>query len=191
MYIIGANPYQGLFTTEQFQRGKPGTASPGTRAAVTDPSTGQTKEFVSVKLGAATWISGTLIVLDGLSASGVGAVSVTATGAPAAAINARAGVLVFGSATATQTMAGTAYGWAQIYGEALAWVSASVTTPGQALAAGANGQLLAAVVQVSASAQTNGITAIVTNTASTTAALLINVFLNYPAFSGPPDANLS
>lgn len=188
MYVIGANPYQGLKETSEFLKGK--AVNPGMRAAIT-ASDGQTKEFVSVKLGSGTWISGTMIVVDGLSASGVGAVAVTATGAPAATINARAGILVFGSATATQTLSGTGYGWAQIYGSALAWVSASVTTPGQALAAGANGQLLAAVAQVSASAQTNGITAITTNTASTTAALLISVFLNYPAFSGPPDANLA
>lgn len=187
MYIVGARPYLGLYTKTEFKRGK--AAPPGTRAAIVGAN-GETKEFVAIKLGAATWINGIAIILDGLSVSGVGAVVVTASGEPPATINARLGILVFSSATATQTMAGTAFGWAQIYGTTLAWLSASVTLPGQQLAIGAAGQLIAAVAQVSASAQTMGITSIVTNTASTTVELR-SVFLMYPHFSGVPDANLS
>lgn len=191
MYTIGQNPAGGLVEKADWLKGKGGVGNPGERRMVTDASDGQAKEFVAVKLSAATWINGKAIILDGLNASGVGSVVATASGLPGATINARVGLLVFASATATQTLTGTGFGWAQIYGEALAIVSASVTLPGQQLAIGASGDLIAAVAQVSASNQLNGISAIATNTASTTAALMLSVFLSYPAFAGLPDANLA
>jgi len=184
MYIVGMRPYAGLFTKQQFQRGQ--IPNPGTRGAVTDPNTGQTKEFVAIKLSAATWLNGVAIIVDGGAAPG--SVVTTASGLPAAAQMGRLGILTFASATSTQTMAGTAYGWAQIYGEAVAYVSASASTPGLQLAIGASGQLIAAVAQVSASAQVVGI-ALATATAA--AGGLTKVFLTYPRFSGLPDANLS
>jgi hypothetical protein len=183
MFIIGAQPYQALVTKAQFRQGK--GCNPGTRASVVGPN-GQTNEFVAVKLGAATWLNGVAVIIDGGAAPG--SVVTTASGAPAASQHARIGILCFASATATQTMAGTAYGWAQIYGEAIAFVSASVSTPGLQLAIGASGQLIAAVAQASASAATWGITLA---TATAAAGGLTKVFLTYPHFSGLPDANLS
>lgn len=184
MFIIGMRPYAGLFTKQQFQRGA--IPNPGTRGSVTDPNTGATKEFISVKLGAATWLNGIAVILDGGAAPG--SAVTTASGAPASSRQDRLGILAFASATATQTMAGTAYGWAQIYGEVAAYVSASVSSPGIQLAIGASGQLIAAVAQTSASAQTLGISLA---TATAAAGGLSKVFLTYPRFSGFPDANLS
>ncbi len=77
---------------------------------------------------------------------------------PVPSINARVGILTFSSATATQTMAGTAFGWAQIYGTALAWCSASISVAGQQLGIGASGQLIPQAV-ASASAMLLGVTA--------------------------------
>lgn len=189
MYLVGMKPYGGLVDKATWKKGKGGVAAPGTRHVTMQ--NGESREFVAVKLNAATWINGTAVILDGLSASGVGAAVATASGLPAAAINARVGLLVFASATATNTLSATGYGWVQIYGQSMAWVSASVTIPGNQLAIGASGQLIAAVAQTSASAGMNGITSIGTNTASTTAAIMLAVFLNYPHFSGYPDANLA
>jgi hypothetical protein len=185
MYIIGANPYGGLKETAEFLKGK--AVNPGVRASVIDPD-GSTKEFVSIKLGAATWINGTAIIIDGAAAPG--SVVTTVSGNPAAAQQTRVGILCFASATATQTMLTTAYGWAQIYGEAKAFVSASVSTPGLQLGAGAGGHLIAAVVQVSASGQLQGIT-YATATGPGAPPALAKVFLQYPRFSGLADANLS
>jgi hypothetical protein len=185
MYIIGANPYGGLFTKAQFKQGK--GANVGTRASVVGAD-GSTKEFVAIKLGAATWINGTAVIIDGNAAPG--SAVATASGAPAASIAARLGILVFASATATQTMAGTAFGWAQIYGECFALVSASVSTPGIQLAIGAAGNLIAAVAQASASAATWGIV-LATATGLGAVPALSKVFLTYPRFSGLPDANLA
>lgn len=188
MFVIGANPYAGLWTKSQFLRGK--GFKVGTRASITDPN-GQTKEFVAVKLAAATWINGIAVIIDGVASTGVGTAVATASGLPAAAINTRLGILTFGSATATQTMAGTAFGWAQIYGQALAWLSASISVAGMQLAIGASGDLIPAVVQVSASGQVVGISAITTISASTPTRTLGSVMLTYPHFSGLPDANLA
>lgn len=185
MFIIGANPYGGLFTKAQFLKGK--IATPGTRASVVG-SDGSTKEFVAIKLSAATWISGTAIIIDGTGAPG--SAVATVSGNPAAAIQSRVGILCFATATGTQTMAGTAFGWAQIYGEALAFVSASVSTPGLQLGAGASGHLIAAVAQVSASGQLQGIT-YATASGPGAPPALGKVFLQYPRFSGLPDANLA
>lgn len=185
MYLIGANPYGGLVTKAQFLAGK--GMNVGARCATVD-AVGQTKEFVAVKLSAATWLNGTAIIIDG--AGGLGTAVTTLSANPAAALQSRIGILVFSSATATQTMAGTAFGWAQIYGEALAFVSASVSTPGTQLGAGGAGQLIVAVAQVSASNAVIGIT-YATNTGPGAPPALAKVFLQYPRFAGLPDANLA
>lgn len=184
MFLIGGAPYQGLWTKAQVAQGKGMRA--GTRLSTTDPVSGATKEFISVKLGAATWLNGTALIIDGGAAPG--SVVTTASGAPAASQHARLGILAFASATSTQTAAGTVFGWAQIYGEALAFISASVSTPGLQLAIGASGQLIAATAQASASAQTIGI---YLATATAAAGGLSKVVLMYPHFSGLPDANLA
>ena len=188
MYVVGMNPYQGLYTKAERNQGK--GAAPGTRASIVAP-TGESKEFVAIKLSAATWVNGVAVIVDGLASTGVGSPVVTASGEPVNTINARLGIVTFASATATQTMAGTAFGWAQIYGTALAWVSASISVAGMQLAIGANGQLIPAVAQVSASNQTVGITAIATISSSTPTTSLVAVMLTYPHFAGFPDANLA
>lgn len=183
MFIVGVNPFQGLYTKADRLQGK--GCTPGQRASVVGAN-GQTNEFVAVKLAAATWLNGTAVIIDGAAAPG--SAVTTASGLPAASQIARLGILCFASVTATQTLVGTGFGWAQIYGEALAFVSASVSTPGLQLAIGASGQLIAALAQVSASAAVVGISLA---TATAAAGGLTKVFLTYPRFSGLPDANLS
>lgn len=186
MYAIGANVTQGLITEAAMLKGKGMT--PG--SIVTTNIGGDAKVFVSVKLGATTWINGTVLLLDtGTSV----AVVVTASGAPIPVYNQRVGVLVFASATATQTLSATGIGWAQIYGSVLARVSASVTLPGTALGLGSAAGRLIQQVGLSASAMMHGISSMATNTASVVAsgAGLFQVFLNYPCFIGPTDTNLS
>lgn len=173
MYVIGASPYGGLFTKAQFRQGK--GFNVGSRSAVIAPD-GSTREFIAIKLGAATWLNGLAIIVDGGAAPG--SVVTTVSGNPAPTQSGRIGILCFASATATQTLAGTGFGWAQIYGEALAFVSASVSTPGLALGAGASGQLIA-LVTTSASAVIEGI-ALATATAA--AGGLTKVMLTYPKF---------
>lgn len=181
MYRIGMNPYGGLVTKTQYLRGK--GSVPGTRGATT--VNGHTKEFVAVKLASGTWINGTVVLIEGTA--NVGA-AVTASGAPAISINQRVGILVFNSATATQTVGATAFGWAQIAGQCLALVSVSVTAPGIALGMGAGAGALIAQVGASASTMMHGITAIATQTNTSG---LLSVMLNYPCFIGPPDTNLA
>lgn len=171
-YVIGANPYSGrLVETVDYQRGK--GFKPGTRAMLTDPTTGESKEFVAVKLAAATWLSGVAIYLDG---GGDLAVVTTVSANPAPALGSRIGILVFASATATHTTTTTSYGWAQIYGHCKAYVSASVSTPGTALGAGTSGQLVA-LGTASASAVVFGITYA---TATGPGGGLAAVLLQYP-----------
>jgi hypothetical protein len=188
MSSIGVNAYNGLFTETEMLRGK--VPAPGTRQRVT--INGDTKEFVAVKLASGVWINGTVINLD--NGGTVGA-AVTASGTPAAAIHQRVGVLVFASATSTLTMAATAVGWAQIYGQVKARTSAAIGTLLGQLGMGAGaGALIAAVVQASASAALTGITALATVSATAQSANgvnLLSVFLTYPRYSGLPDANLA
>jgi hypothetical protein len=183
-YNVGANVYQGLWTKQQYQRGK--MMQPGTKMGAT--INGESKEFIAVKLGATAWVNGTLVLIEGTATVGAAA---TCSGAPAIAFNQRVGVLVFSSATATQTLVGTGFGWAQVYGSCLALVTASVTLPGIALGIGAGPGAVLQQVGASASTMMHGITAIATNTASVAAGALLNVFLNYPCFIGPPDTNLA
>jgi hypothetical protein len=173
MYIVGMRPNQGLFTKADFLQGK--AAAPGTRAAVPGAN-GQTNEFVAIKLAAATWLNGVAVIIDGGAAPG--SAVTTASGNPANVQGARVGILCFASVTATQTLVGTGFGWAQIYGEAVAFVSASVSTPGAALGIGASGQLVA-LASLSASAVLMGVTLA---TATAAAGGLTKVFLTYPHF---------
>lgn len=181
MLLVGMNPYAGLFTKAQFKQGK--IPNPGTKGVMN--SNGDTKEFVVVKIASGTLVNGMLYTLDGA----LPGVAVTASGNPIPQANSRVGVLCFASATATSTFATTAFAWAQIYGVCKAMVSATASAPGLALAAKANGHLAQLSVGLSASAVLQGIT--VMTTQSGTALTVINVMLNYPRFSGPPDANLA
>ena len=181
MISIGMNPYQGLISEADFKRGKGMT--PGNRGSVC--VNGDLKEFVAVKLNAsATWVNGTIMQID---ANGVGAAAIVATN-PAATLNPRLGILVFGSATATQTTVATVYGFVQIYGPVLARVSTTVSLVGVQLVLGAgSGVLINGAGVASTESQLQGITAV--GTQSVTG--LLNVFLNYPRLSGVPDVNLA
>ena len=181
MYIVGMNPYSGaLFSEAEFKRGK--GMVPGTRGATV--LNGDTKEYVAIKLAAATWINGQILQID---ASGVGFAAVCAT-APAATVNQRLGILVFASATATQTTLATTFGFAQIYGQCLAIVSTTVSLVGAQLVLGADpGQLINGATVASTESQVDGITAVATQSATG----LLNVFLNYPRLRGLPDTNLA
>jgi hypothetical protein len=179
MFIIGVSPYGGLYDTTKFLRGD--IPAIGTRGMWTDPATGETREFVSVKFtSGATHINGSLVTISSAHVATLGSVgagpALTVTGG-------RLGILTFGSATTTQTMAGTAFGWAQIYGPAKARIVASVAD-GIGMVLGADGIIVAAAAG-SASAMVNGIVTMAT--ASTSAAgQLLQAFLNYPRFAGIP-----
>lgn len=173
MYVIGANPYAGLFDETEYRRGK--IPSPGTRAAVTAPD-GSTKEFIVVKFNAgATHINGQVITISGDN------VAVLGTAGPSPLLGGRVGVLAIASATATQTAAGTAYAWAQIYGKALALTTASVTAVNLQLNMAADG-MLTQMAAVSASSAVQGITSVATQAASG----LLPVLLQYPRFASYP-----
>jgi hypothetical protein len=181
MYTVAQNPYGGLVTKADFKRGK--GATPGTAAA--NNIAGDTKQYVAVKLASGTWINGTVLQIDTANGSAVAAAPASA---PSSVVNARVGILVFASATATQTMAGTAYGWAQVYGQALARTTGAVATPAIQLVQGNDpGELITGAQVASGESQLDGITAIATQAASG----LLNVFLNYPRFRGVPDQNLA
>jgi hypothetical protein len=169
---IGMNPYQGLYTVAQFLQGK--IPTPGGCGQVTEA--GITKEYISVKLGAATWINGMAVTIDGDGAATLG------TAQPSLLFGGRVGILVLASATATLTAAATAYAWAQIYGKALALTTASVTSVGGVLTMGADGRLIGVIAAQSASSQLDGITALATQAASG----LLSVLLQYPRFTGLP-----
>lgn len=175
--IIGFDAYEGLFTKAQFNAGK--GRSPGT--VVTVRKSGDSKEFVAVKLASGNWSNGCLVRID--SAGVVGAattVGTTASAGGVANIGQRLGLLVFSTVSAIQTMAGTAYGYAQVFGQAGAQV-VSATVAGMALGIGGSAGILSGqVVQASATGAIGGIHVIAT--ASTQA--FSSVFLNYPEFVG-------
>jgi hypothetical protein len=173
MSVIGARPYQGLFTEAEAARGK--IPPPGTRASVI--VNGDPKEFVVVKMAAATLVNGSILAL----AADITGLSVLST-APVKTLPAggRMGVLVIASATATITAAATVLAWAQIYGQCLARCSATgVDTVGMILCPSAVPGSLHLQVAGTASHVAQGITAIAT---SAGAVLLLNVMLNYPMF---------
>jgi hypothetical protein len=177
--VIGFDAYEGLFTKAQFQAGKGRT--PGSIVRVQRGST--TKEFVAVKLASGNWSNGCLVQIN--SAGVTGTATTVSAGAGVADVGHALGVLTFSSSSAIQTMAGTAYGYAQIFGEGKAQVASS-TVPGMALALGASAGVLGPfVVDATASAQVVGIN-LGTTSASTQA--FVPIFLNYPKFIiGPKD----
>lgn len=165
MYIIGANPHAGLFTKDQYLAGK--IPAPGTRAANSDGE--GTKEFIVVKFTAgATHVNGSAVTINGDSVAALTTVPSGSAG------GARVGILTFASATATQTVAGTAFAWAQIYGKALA--RAGTVSAVTALGIAADGALGNAQVAGTAKAYLQGVTAITTQAA----AGLLPVLLQYP-----------
>jgi hypothetical protein len=172
MYLIGMNPAVGLFTKAQMKAGK--IAAPGTRGATNDGANGP-KEYVVVKLAAATYNNGMAVTIagDGTAATATTNAALEQTG--------RVGALVLGSATTTNTASGTSYCWAQIYGKTLCLLSGSVTAIGQALGLGADGKFLPVLVG-SASAGVLGVRVEATNTAAN--AGLIAAFLTYPVIHG-------
>jgi hypothetical protein len=177
--IIGFDAYEGLFTKAQFQAGKGRT--PGTR--VTVQKGGSSKEFFAVKLASGNWSNGCLVQLN--SAGVTGTATTVSAGAGVADVGQQLGLLTFSSSSAIQTMAGTAYGYALVYGEGKAQVASS-TVLGMALALGASAGVLGPyVVDSTASVQVVGIN-LGTTSASTQA--FVPVFVNYPKFViGPKD----
>lgn len=181
MFQIGMRPGQGIFTKTEMKRGK--IPQVGTRGA--NAVNGDVREYVVVQLGATVWQNGTVLQIDGGGTLGV---ATTASGNPTVASHGRLGVLVIGTATTTITAVGTSYAWAQIYGQVKALASASVTAAGIQLGLGTGpGALIQSVAQVSASAAAVGFVSMGTQTT----AGLLDVLLQYPRWSGFPDANLA
>lgn len=173
MSEIGFDAYEGLFTTAQFESGK--GRPPGSVVKVRKG--GDDKEFVAVKLAAGTWSNGCLVQLN--SGVAVGNATTVSAGAGLADVGTRLGILTFSSVSALQTMAGTAYGYAQVFGKAKAQVASS-TVVGMALTLGASAGVLGPLtVQATASAMVAGIN-LMDTTASTQA--FVSVFVNYPKF---------
>ncbi len=179
MFAIGAQLNRGaVVTKDDMKKG----VIPGAGNVFSSADANGSKEYVVVKLaGSVTYLNGQAVVLDG--ATGMAVVGTTN---PALGIGGRCGVLVFASATATSTAVGTCFAWAQIYGRALALVSASVTQAGQALMFGVDGRLVAAAAG-SASAMPGGMVSIGTATAGgTNSNGLLAVMLSYPKLNSWP-----
>ena len=176
MYNIAVNASQGLYTKTQFKRGD--IPTPGTTGIVADAAGGGiTKEFVSIKFtSGATRINGQLVTID---ADGVATLGTVAEGALVVS-GKRAGILTYNaSAVATQTMAGTHFGWAQIYGKGKALVTGTATASSAAMVEpAANGAVDDGVVG-SASLNLFGLNWAV---ASTFPPGLADVFINYPKY---------
>jgi hypothetical protein len=175
--IIGFDAYEGLFTKAQFNQGKGRT--PGSVVSVRKG--GDSKEFVAVKLASGTWSNGCLVRVDSAGVVGTATtVGATASAGGVAHLGQRLGLLVFSTVSALQTMAGTAFGYAQVFGQAGAQV-VSATVAGMALGIGGSAGILSGqVVQASATGAVAGIQVVAT--ASTQA--FSTVFLNYPKFVG-------
>jgi len=181
MSDIGNDAYLGLFTKTENNQGR--GRKPGQRSHV--HRNGDSKEFVAVKVAAGTWINGTVVLIDGPSGAAFAAVVGTA---PAMLSNGRCGILVLASATSTQTVAGTSFGWAQVYGQCMARVSTTVSLVGVQLVLAADpGELISGATVASTETQLDGITAV--GTQSVTG--LLNVFLSYPRLRGTSDTNLA
>lgn len=175
--IIGFDAYEGLFTKAQRQAGKGRT--PGSVVSVR--KSGDSKEFVAVQLASGNWSNGCLVRIDSAGVLGVATtVGATASAGGVGALGQRLGLLVFGTVSAIQTMAGTAFGYAQVFGQAGAQV-VSATVAGMALGIGGSAGILSGqVAQASATGAVGGIQVVAT--ASTQA--FSTVFLNYPEFIG-------
>lgn len=181
MLSIGMQPGVGVFTKTQMKRGLiPAQGHKGEVGTSSSATTGgnDVKEYVVVKLPAATYISGSAVVIDGEGAATLG------TTAPDNLVGGRIGILVLKDpattttvASATVTASVTSFAWAQIYGKALAYTSTSVT-PGVALGIADNGTLKA-MTSTSVSAGVLGIHAVATGGVAN----LASVFLHYPQFS--------
>jgi hypothetical protein len=171
--VIGFDAYEGLFTKAQFQAGKGRT--PGSVVRVQKGSS--TKEFVAVKLASGTWSNGCLVQIN--SAGVTGSATTVSAGAGVGDTGQALGILTFSSASALQTMAGTAFGYAQVFGEGKAQVASS-TVPGVALTLGASAGVLGPfVVDATASSHVIGLN-LGTTSASTQA--FVPIFINYPKF---------
>jgi hypothetical protein len=174
MFAIGMN-LSGIFTKADMKRGK--IAGPGRVFSDVDPSTGLSREFISVQLaGGQTLLNGMAFTID---ANGVATLGTTG---PSLLFGGRVGILRFASATSTATTVGTSFAWAQIYGKGLALVTASVTAVGGYLNMGADGRMIGVIAAASASSMCDGITAAATQAASG----LLAVLLQYPKFQGYP-----
>jgi hypothetical protein len=174
-YIIGVAPAGGLYTKAQFRRGD--IPAPGTHGKWTDPATGATKEFVSVKFSAtANRLNGELVTLDADFVATRGTVVEGGLLIPGK----RAGILAYhASAVATTTMTGTHFGWAQIYGRGKALVTGTVTaSSGVMVEPIADGGVDDGAV-ASASANLIGLNWAI---ASTFPPGLADVFINYPHY---------
>lgn len=175
--VIGFDAYQGLFTEAQFQAGS--GRAPGSVVRVRVG--GDDKEFVAVKLASGNWSNGCLVAVDSAGVVGTATtVNTTASGL----VGQRLGLLVFSSVSAIQTMAATAYGYAQVFGQAGAQV-VSATIAGMTLGIGGSaGVLSGQVIQATATQMIVGINAV----ASASTQAFSTVFLNYPRYiPGPTD----
>jgi hypothetical protein len=173
MYIAGMNIYnRSLFTKAEMLKGK--IPPPGTRAATVVGN--QTKEFVSVKFASGNIVNGSVLALP----TNPEGTAVLSTAPPKASTDFPAvGVLVCASATATITMAGTTFAWAQIYGQCLVRASSTgVDSVGMLLTPGAVPGVALLQVEGTASLMLRGMAAIGTGAAVG----LISVMLNYPRF---------
>lgn len=175
--VIGFDAYEGLFTKAQYQAGKGRT--PGSVVSVKKGS--DAKEFVAVKLASGNWSNGCLVRIDSAGVVGTATtVGTTASAGGVANIGQRLGLLVFGTVSAIQTMAGTAFGYAQVFGQCGAQV-VSATVAGMALGIGGSAGILSGqVVQASATGAIGGIQCV----ASASTQAYSTVFLNYPEFIG-------
>lgn len=174
MFAVGMN-LSTIFTKKDMLRGK--IARPGVVMSDQDPTTGISREFISVQLaGGQTLLNGFAFTI---TAAGVATLGTTG---PSLLFGGRVGILKFATATATLTTVGTSYAWCQIYGPGKAWVTASVTAIGGYLNVGADGALIGVIAAASASSMVDGITAAATQAASG----LLSVLLQYPKFQGYP-----
>ncbi len=174
-YAIGAELNQ-VFGKTDYKRGK--IATPGTIVS-TVGSDGATREYISVQLaGGQTLTNGLAFTIDGSGVATLG------TANPSLLFGGRIGILQTASTAvqATVTTSGTSFAWCQIYGKAIAAVSASVTAIGGYLTMGTNGTLVGVIAANSASSVADGITAMATQAASG----LLAVLLQYPKFQGYP-----
>ncbi|RPJ39779.1 MAG: hypothetical protein EHM35_01475 [Planctomycetaceae bacterium] len=177
--LIGAR--FNVYTKAEYLQGMipaPGTLSSNISQA------GGAREYVAVKFTAsATHINGSALVIDADGVATLGTVpTTTVLGGRIGILAVSPPVAAVASATGTQTIVGTAFAWAQIYGKGIARAGAAVPNLHTNLNLGADGVLVASVVGGSASGAVTGITA-----AGTTAGVaLIPVLLQYPRFLAAP-----
>ena len=170
-----------MYSKAEFLQGQ--IPTPRTRTTHVSQA-GGSREYVAVKFTAsATHINGSAVTIDADGTATLGTV------VPLAITGGRVGILALSppvaavaSATGTQTVVGTSFGWAQVYGKAIARAVGSVTAVGMGLNLGADGTLVQSLAAGSASGAVTGITA----AGSVAATGLIPVLLQYPHFLGAP-----